>query len=271
MSSSRGERPQIVAHRGASGLRAEHTLAAYLQALDDGADALECDVRMTADGHLVCLHDRRIERTSDGRGVVSTLELSQLDALDFGSWKDPWRDLDDEADDDANSYRVLTLEALLQAVLATGQSVELAIETKHPTRYAGAVEQRLADLLRRYGLTGATPEQSVSARLMSFSWLSLRRMHELLPTLPTVYLMDRFQWRLGDGSLPWGCRAGGVAIELIKARPGYVRRLQRRGNLVYVFTVNETVDVNLCLNLGVDAIITDHPAHTLSLVLGWDR
>ena len=59
----------VVAHRGSSADAPEHTLAAYQQAVDDGADALECDVRLTADGHLVCVHDRRIDRTSDGRGV----------------------------------------------------------------------------------------------------------------------------------------------------------------------------------------------------------
>ena len=63
----------VVAHRGASSLAAEHTLAAYVAAIDSGADALECDVRMTRDGHLICVHDRTLNRTSDGRGVVSEL------------------------------------------------------------------------------------------------------------------------------------------------------------------------------------------------------
>ena len=58
-------------------------MAAYVEAMDEGAEALECDVRLTADGHLVCMHDRRIERTSNGRGAVSTLELQQLEELDW--------------------------------------------------------------------------------------------------------------------------------------------------------------------------------------------
>ena len=68
--------PQIVAHRGSSRDEPEHTLKAYLRAIDEGADALECDVRLTADGHLVCVHDRRVNRTSNGVGRVSTLELA---------------------------------------------------------------------------------------------------------------------------------------------------------------------------------------------------
>ena len=62
-------RPQIVAHRGASHDNAEHTLGAYVAALDAGADGLECDVRMTADGHLVCVHDRDLRRTASAPGL----------------------------------------------------------------------------------------------------------------------------------------------------------------------------------------------------------
>ena len=62
-----------------------------------GRTALECDVRLTADGHLICVHDRDLKRTASHRGVVSTLELADLDQLDFASWKNPWADLDEEA------------------------------------------------------------------------------------------------------------------------------------------------------------------------------
>jgi len=134
----------VVAHRGSSSTRPEHTLGAYQQALEEGAEALECDVRLTADGHLVCVHDRRIDRTSNGQGPVSTLELAQLDSLDWASWKNPWQDLDDEAPEtDVEQGRIVTLERLLDMVYDWGQPVDVAIETKHPTRYAGLVEQRL--------------------------------------------------------------------------------------------------------------------------------
>jgi glycerophosphoryl diester phosphodiesterase len=247
-------RPQVVAHRGASDAVAEHTLAAYRRALDEGADALECDVRLTADGHLVCVHDRRVERTSDGRGPVSTLELADLDSLDFGSWKHPWRDLDDEAPDlDPEGRRVLTLRQLLTEVEAHERPVWLAIETKHPTRYAGLVERRLVELLRGTEL---------AVRVMSFSWLSLRRVRERAPWLPTVFLMDRVPLRYRDGGLPVGCSIAGLSVETVRSRPDQVRRTLSRGHQVYVYTVNDPADVDRCLDLGVDAIITDHPGRT---------
>src|SRR3954454_17654253 len=148
-------RPQVVAHRGASADNAEHTLAAYVAALDEGAEALECDVRLTADGHLVCVHDRNLKRTADNRRLVSSMELAELEELDFASWKHPWAELDDEAPDlDPESGRVLTMRRLLETAADYPRRVELAIETKHPTRYAGLVERRLVQLLDEFGWAG---------------------------------------------------------------------------------------------------------------------
>ena len=117
-----------------------------------GAEAFECDVRLTADGHLVCVHDRDLRRTASTRGIVSTMDLADLDSLDFASWKNPWADLDDEAPDrDESLGKVLTLRKLLETVADYERPVELAIETKHPTRFGGLVERRLIDMLRDFG------------------------------------------------------------------------------------------------------------------------
>src|SRR5919107_5520368 len=115
MSSGR-RTPRVIAHRGSSAARAEHTLGAYLKALDDGADGLECDVRLTADGHLVCVHDRRVDRTTNARGVVSTMTLAQLDQLDASDWKHPWRELDEGLPDsvDPRHTKVLSLRTLFE-------------------------------------------------------------------------------------------------------------------------------------------------------------
>ena len=78
-------RPQVIAHRGSSSELPEHTLAAYERAIELGVDGLECDVRLTRDGHLVCIHDRTVDRTSDGTGSVSAKTLAELQRLDFGS------------------------------------------------------------------------------------------------------------------------------------------------------------------------------------------
>ena len=110
-----------------------------------GAEGLECDVRLTADGHLVCVHDRDLRRTARPAARCRRSNLEDLEALDFASWKSPWADLDDEAPDrDESLDRVLTLRKLLETVADYDRRVEVAIETKHPTRYGGLVEKRLS-------------------------------------------------------------------------------------------------------------------------------
>jgi glycerophosphoryl diester phosphodiesterase len=261
---ARQHRIQVVAHRGASEDAPEHTLAAYKKAIEDGADALECDVRLTADGHLVCVHDRRVNRTSNGRGAVSALELADLAALDFGSWKarDEAPDWEFGPDDRADTS-VLTLERLLELVADAGRPVELAIETKHPTRWAGQVEERLMLLLKRFGLDAPDSPAESPVRIMSFSARSLHRVRAAAPALPTVYLTQFLSPRLRDGRLPAGIRIAGPSLRIVRSHPGYVERLKRAGHQVHVWTVNDPADVDLCVELGIDAIITNRPGPVL--------
>jgi glycerophosphoryl diester phosphodiesterase len=269
------QRPiQVVAHRGASEDAPEHTLAAYRKAIEDGADALECDVRLTADGHLVCVHDRRVNRTSNGRGAVSALELADLAALDFGSWKNPeqWHGRPEAPEwehrpEDREATSVLTLERLLELVSDAGRRVELAVETKHPTRWAGQVEERLLLLLKRFGLDAPRASEESPVRVMSFSARSLHRIHAASPALPTVYLMQFVSPRLRDGRLPAGVGIAGPSIRIVRSHPSYVERLRKAGNRVHVWTVDNPSDVELCAELGVDAVITNRP-HAVLRQLG---
>jgi len=252
--------PRVVAHRGASEVDPEHTLAAYQRAIEIGADGLECDVRLTADGHLVCVHDRRIDRTSNGRGVLSTMSLEELESYDWGSWKRPWADLDEDAELPGLDVRkVLTLDRLLATVRDAGRPVELTIETKHPTRYAGLVERRLIEALDRYGWARPKLGTESPVRVMSFSWLSLRRMRTAAPGLRTVLLMDRIPLRFRDGSLPTGVSYAGPSLEIVTAHPEYVDRAHKHGHQVHVWTVNAEEDVRRCREIGVDVVISDRP------------
>jgi glycerophosphoryl diester phosphodiesterase len=261
------ERPLVVAHRGSSEDEAEHTLAAYERAIAEGADALECDVRLTRDGHLVCVHDRRIDRTSNGRGVVSTLDLPTLHGMDFASWHPRFPESPDELVrdrfTDSSRSRVLSLDTLFELVEAADRPVKMLVETKHPTRYAGLVEQTFVDLVARYGFdTPPTPDEA-RVTMMSFSSIAIRRVRELAPAVPSVLLLDNVPVIRRDGSLPRGSTIAGPGIHVLRAHPKYVRRAQERGNKVYVWTVDETDDIDLVLALGVDAVITNRPAHVL--------
>ncbi|HTW20920.1 MAG TPA: glycerophosphodiester phosphodiesterase family protein [Mycobacteriales bacterium] len=263
-------RPDVIAHRGASAIEAEHTLAAYRRALDDGADGVECDVRLTRDGVLVCVHDRRVDRTSSGRGVVSTLELADLSELDFGSWRrdpgieepDPLLTASWEAPD-LDRTGVLTLERLLEVVTASERPVRLAIETKHPTRYAGLVEETLVGMLRRFGLADAAGNGKDTVQVMSFAPTGLRRVRALAPDLATVHLMKRVPLRLRDGGISPSATIAGPSVEALKAHPAYVERAHARGHEVHVWTVDRLDDVDAMVALGVDVLITNEPAAVL--------
>ncbi|WP_422754070.1 glycerophosphodiester phosphodiesterase [Micromonospora sp. WMMD708] len=256
--------PLVFAHRGASADLPEHTLAAYLRALDEGADGLECDVRLTRDGHLVCVHDRRLNRTSNGHGLVSARTLAELETLDFGSWHPGCAPADDDAAPDDTRTRLLTLDRLLTAVRDAGRPVKLLVETKHPSRYRGDVERRLVTMLRRHGLAEPGPDDPVQVTVMSFSPLAVRRVRELAPALPTVLLLEVLPRWLRLGRLPFGARIAGPGIGLVRARPELVPTLRAAGHPVYVWTVNEPTDLELVLDAGVDGVITDRPAHTLA-------
>ncbi|MFD4659372.1 glycerophosphodiester phosphodiesterase [Kitasatospora sp. NPDC058444] len=253
---------QVIAHRGSSHALPEHTLAAYRRALDEGADALECDVRVTADGVLVCVHDRRIGRVSDGRGTVSAMTLAELEAYDFGAWKTGRPSVDPEL------RGVLRLDRLLELVVECGRPVDLAIETKHPVRFRGRVEAQLLRTLERFGIGATGDGDRPSARIMSFSSVALNRVAAAAPQYRRVFLFERtlpLLGRLREGSpLPGGARIAGPGIELVRARPQLVTRLRELGHEVHVWTVDEPADVELCLELGVSAIITNRPAEVLA-------
>jgi glycerophosphoryl diester phosphodiesterase len=280
-------RPLLVAHRGASFTLAEHTLAAYEAAIASGADALECDVRLTRDGHLVCVHDRTVNRTSDGRGVVSELDLQALDALDFSSWHAA--DLPGSADellsdspyhegvavDRVEGGGVLTLEVLLQLVHDAGRDVRLLIETKHPTRYGGLVEKTLVEALERFGWAGRpgppahlrqAADMDNRVIVMSFAPTAVRRIRLLAPDIPTGLLMRQMLPQRRAGILPAGVPIAGPGLHLLRSDPEFVARAHARGLRVFAWTIDEAADLDFVLGLGVDTVITDHPRKIRALL-----
>ncbi|EXG79041.1 glycerophosphodiester phosphodiesterase family protein [Cryptosporangium arvum] len=273
----RSDGPLVVAHRGSSAQLAEHTLAAYEKALVEGADGLECDVRLTRDGHLVCVHDRRLERTSNGRGAVSDRSLRDLDSLDFGGWK---VDLPESADalvttdrpylDDKvrdAERRVLTFDRLLELFVDSGRPVQLYVETKHPTRWGGLVEQRVVASLRRFGLVPQhrSPDAADSTVVvMSFSPMAVRRLRELAPTLPAVMLFDGLPRLYREGTLPFGATIAGPGLHVLRSKPRFAERIHEAGNQLYVWTVDEPDDIKFVAELGADMIATNRPSDLLS-------
>lgn len=250
-----GGRSRVVAHRGASGDFPELTLVAYENALAQGSDGVECDVRLTLDGRLVCIHDGDTGRVSTEKRRVSTSTLEELKSLDVGSWHTRHR----------RPEPPMALRELLELVEAYPEA-RAFIETKHPVAAGGRLERALAEELRYFGLDTPASHGESRAVMMSFSVLAVSRFGALLPEVPRVQLRHH---RTGSKPLPaesYGIQVVGPSIDTIRAKPSLVEHWHRRGLAVYCWTVDDPRDVELCRSLGVDWIGTNFPARTLALV-----
>ncbi|MFJ1458976.1 glycerophosphodiester phosphodiesterase [Nocardia wallacei] len=245
--------PFVVAHRGASGTRPEHTLAAYELALQEGADGVECDVRLTRDGHLVCVHDRTVDRTSSGTGLVSEMSLDELRELDFGAG--------------GAEAGVLTLGELISLVLDwRSRPTKLFIETKHPVRYGALVEAKVLAELQRFGI--ATPASADHSRavVMSFAATAVWRIRRSAPLLPTVLLGESSRYLGGSAATTVGATAVGPSVRTLRDHPELVDKAAAAGRATYCWTVDDPADVKLCAELGVSWIATNHPGRTKAVL-----
>jgi len=287
---SAAARPLVYAHRGASGAFAEHTRAAYLQAIADGTDGVECDVHLTRDRQVVLLHDSTLDRTSDGTGQVADRKLEELRRLDFSSWKGARIP---EAYG-AKSEQFLTLPELLDILRAAGRPIGLAIEFKHPSSFHLGLEDRVLDVLRDREWNPVTSMlDNIMVSFMSFSPDAVKHLLESVPAAAVCQLVDdvnvaeiREELRLGaltGGALANVMKAAqaegerilaageagmaGPGIGYVRAFPGTVERWIGSGRRVRVWTVDAEDDVERCRELGVHEITTNWPAQVLAQLM----
>ncbi|HZE37796.1 MAG TPA: glycerophosphodiester phosphodiesterase family protein [Stackebrandtia sp.] len=232
--------PMVVAHRGANVDLPEQSLAAYTRAVEVGADAIECDVRLTKDGHLVCHHDRTIGRTSDGKGAISELTLDELLKFNFSGHHPR----------EGEHHQILPFDTLLRLVSEAPRQVTMLIEAKHPSRFGAQVEHALHKALSEY--------PTVDVVVMSFARAAVTRYRELDADVPLVWL---FEYPVAGP--PRGAGILGPRIDVLRARPRLIERAHAAGQRVFVWTCNTPGDVRYVAEAGADAIITDDPAMAL--------
>ncbi|MEJ3658625.1 glycerophosphodiester phosphodiesterase family protein [Actinomycetes bacterium KLBMP 9759] len=243
--------PLIYAHRGSSAQFAEHTRAAMLQALADGADGVECDVHLTGDRQLVCLHDPTVDRTSDGSGAVAELTEAQLRALDVSSWKGA----SVPAEYGTAAEQFLSLSDLLAILRGAGREIGVAIELKHPSPYGRALEDAVVALLTAQGWDAATSRlDGVLVSFMSFDPGSVAHMADHVGPTHLCQLTDAL-----PGALPEGVLAG-PSVDAVRADPEAVRAAVAAGRRFRVWTVDDPADVRLLRDIGVQEITTNEPA-----------
>jgi glycerophosphoryl diester phosphodiesterase len=236
------ERVLNVAHRGASAAAPANTLAAFEKAIELGADGIEFDVHLSADGVPVVIHDFDVAATTDGSGRVSDLTLAQLKELDAGSSFAPA----------FAGERIPTLEEVLETV---GQRLLLNVELKTTSIRDDGLERTVIAQVERHGLAHGN-----RVLLSSFNPISLRRAKKIAPHVPVglLYALD----------MPLPLRRAWLAPlvrhearhperRMVDAR--YVAWARRRGYRVNVWTVDDPGEMRRLIDLGVDAIITNVP------------
>jgi glycerophosphoryl diester phosphodiesterase len=229
-----------IAHRGASAVAPQNTLAAFEKAAELGADAIELDVHLSADGVPVVIHDFNVDATTDGSGRVAELSLVQLRQLDAGTTFDP----------SFSGERIPTLEEVLQAF---GYRVLLNIELKNFSLRGNRLEQAVTELIERHGL-----EDRVL--LSSFNPLSLRRAKKLAPHISTglLYAPD-LPIPLSRAWLAPLCPHEARHPKHTMVDVDYMARMRKRGYRVNTWTVDDPGEMRRLADLGVDGIITNVP------------
>jgi glycerophosphoryl diester phosphodiesterase len=238
--------PQIIAHRGGSADAPENTLAAFRLAWEQGADGIEGDFRLTADGRIVCVHDADTHRVTGVRRQVSDTHADDLRRLDAGLWRgEQWR-----------GERIPLLEEVL-AIVPEGKQAFLELKT------GAEIVSPLADVLAGASLAAS---QIV---LMSFDAAVVRACKQRMPQYKCLWLTDykqqHGQWTPTVDEVIATVRqsqADGLGSE---NRPEYVsdefvQRLRAAGiDEIHIWTVDELPHATHYRRLGVTSIITNRP------------
>jgi len=247
-----------LAHRGASAYAPEHTFFAYDQAVEADADFLECDLQLSADDVLVCVHDTTVDRTSDGSGQVDAFTLAELRTLDFGSWFNERND--DEARPEYAGAAIVPFEEQLDCYLGVNPRTRFHIETKAPSEYDGKMEPLLVELLREKGLVPAEADAQTSQVIVqSFELESLEVVKQLAPEIPTAYLALAFEPQYASGALPSYVDVAAPSAAYLAANPNYPRLAHDQGHEVHTFTIDDPQQMDFLLDIGVDGIFTNRP------------
>ncbi len=240
-------RPLHFGHRGAPKVAPENTIASFQKAREMGADGVELDVMLCADGEVVVSHDFSVDRTTDGQGRVQDLALADLKALDAGSWFGP----------EFSGERIPTL---LEVVQWAGDDLLLNIELKNPGIGTDGLESKVIAIVREHKL-----EQRVV--LSSFNPSVLRRIKQLAPALHTGLLYsDDLPLYLRRAWLRPLARPDALHPQHETVTDGYLTWARRKGYRVNVWTPDGATEMQQLIGQGVDMIITNRP-DTLAALL----
>lgn len=237
----------IIAHRGASASAPENTLAAFKQALTDGADMLELDVQQTRDSELVIIHDQTIDRTTNGNGKVKDFTYRQLEQFDAGSWFEHGR------------FPFEHIPRLQDVIDILDSTTKLLLEIKEGSDIYPNIEYHVVDCIERNHLQDRVIIKSFADDVLN----SVRRLNRSLPLLKVFVC----QLPIVKIVIERGIAFGSVMNKNVQyLQPHWIALTERfveaaheKGLKVFVWNVNTESRMKTMIELGLDGIETDHP------------
>ncbi len=250
---------EIIAHRGSSAHAPENTLAAFRRAIDDGADGIEFDVRLTKDGDAVVFHDRTLQRTAGQEEEVIDTSVEELVGIDVGKWFDRANDSNEPTN--YTGETIPTLSATLDFLREFPGSVY--IELKGKEHHIGRLTDRVATCLNERQMCGRVI-------VKSFKLSAIPRIKMLCPGIKTAALFapkirnilrkEKYLVKIAEE-----LGAEEISVHYSLATRKLLRKAERRGMNVVVWTTDHPRWVRRAIKLGIKALITNDPARLVGV------
>ncbi len=243
-------KPLLFGHRGARGLAPENTITSFSIAISYGVDGVELDVHLSKDGHVIVMHDDKVDRTTDGKGYIKDLTLNEIKSLDAGS----------KFSQRFKGEKVPTLEEVFESFK---DKILYKVEIKHSSEIYPGIEKKVVDIIKRYNL-------QKKVQIISFDFDSLKIVKELDPTISVGIIIEgRPLWYIDI--------AKKLGAEWIHAFYGLVysskdiEGAHAHGIKVGVWTLNDEQSINAFCKMGVDDITSDYPNELVRLCKSSER
>lgn len=248
----------VIAHRGGRGLMPENTLEAFGYADSLGVDVLEMDLRASADGHLVIMHDATVDRTTNGSGRIDSLTLAQIEALDAGyRWQNPEGSFPFRG----KGVRIPTLDTVLSSFRHKRLLIEIKPDSPEISRQFCATLSRFkmdqrtivasfhSDALNAFrSACPQTPISATAGQVGLYTALHLLHLEAAYPNPPIAFQVPT---HLGP-------------LNLVDDR--FIASVHARNAQVHVWTINREETMRQLVDLGVDGLITDYPDRLLRVL-----
>jgi len=234
-------KPAVIAHRGASAHAPENTLPAFELAFSQGADAVECDVQLTADQQVIVLHDRTLDRTTNGTGAVKNFSLDELSHVDAAAGYHP-------------AYQEVRIPTLGDVFRELSDDEQVNIELKGFHRPWGLLPEKVVDLVQEYNARSRV-------LLSSFNPFSILAAQQICPEIDKGFIIQGIpllkELQLAISAL---LPVGSVHLSGNFLNKIIIQRIHKMGKKAFFFTLNHPEEIKQAVHLGADGFFTDDPS-----------